>query len=114
MTQLRSGRPTRDARHASVVAGSLWMVGISLLLFFLPLVNGVIGGVVGGYKVGSVKRGLTAAILPAVAVAIGLWALLSLFDLAVVGSGFAGTLTALIARQLGLRVVLIERRLHPR
>lgn len=36
------------------------------------------------------------------------------FDLAVVGSGFAGTLTALIARRLGLRVTLIERGRHPR
>ncbi|MBK9139474.1 MAG: tryptophan 7-halogenase [Verrucomicrobia bacterium] len=36
------------------------------------------------------------------------------FDVAVVGSGFAGTLTALIARQLGLRVALIERGRHPR
>jgi FADH2 O2-dependent halogenase len=36
------------------------------------------------------------------------------FDLAVVGSGFAGTLTARIARQLGLRTVLLERGRHPR
>lgn len=36
------------------------------------------------------------------------------FDLAVIGSGFAGTLTCLIARRLGLRVALIERGRHPR
>lgn len=36
------------------------------------------------------------------------------FDVAVVGSGFAGSLMALIAQRLGLRVVLLERGRHPR
>jgi FADH2 O2-dependent halogenase len=36
------------------------------------------------------------------------------FDIAVVGSGFAGSLMAMIARHLGRSVVLIERGRHPR
>ena len=36
------------------------------------------------------------------------------YDLAIVGSGFAGSLLAMIARQLGRSVVLIERGSHPR
>lgn len=36
------------------------------------------------------------------------------FDLAVVGSGFAGSLMAMIARRLGYSVVLVERGRHPR
>jgi FADH2 O2-dependent halogenase len=36
------------------------------------------------------------------------------FDLAVVGSGFGGSLLAMIARQLGKSVVLLERGSHPR
>lgn len=36
------------------------------------------------------------------------------FDVAVVGSGFAGTLLAMIAQQIGLRVILLERHRHPR
>ncbi len=36
------------------------------------------------------------------------------FDIAVVGSGFAGSLLAMIARRLGRSVVLIERGRHPR
>ena len=36
------------------------------------------------------------------------------FDVAVVGSGFSGSLTALIARRLGRSVVLLERGTHPR
>jgi tetracycline 7-halogenase / FADH2 O2-dependent halogenase len=36
------------------------------------------------------------------------------YDIAVVGSGFAGSLMAMIARRLGLSVVLLERGSHPR
>jgi tetracycline 7-halogenase / FADH2 O2-dependent halogenase len=36
------------------------------------------------------------------------------FDIAVVGSGFAGSLVAMIARRLGRSVVLLERHRHPR
>ena len=36
------------------------------------------------------------------------------FDLAIVGSGFGGSLLAMIARRLGYRVVLLERGRHPR
>jgi FADH2 O2-dependent halogenase len=36
------------------------------------------------------------------------------FDIAVVGSGFGGSLMAMIARQLGRSVILIERGRHPR
>lgn len=37
-----------------------------------------------------------------------------MIDLAIVGSGFGGALTALVARRLGLEVVLLERGSHPR
>lgn len=36
------------------------------------------------------------------------------FDIAIAGSGFAGSLLALIARRLGLTVLLLERDRHPR
>jgi len=36
------------------------------------------------------------------------------FDLAILGSGFGGSLLAMVARQLGLRVILLERGSHPR
>ncbi len=83
--------PTTDRRLAprssrdNLVVGSLWMVGLTLLLFWLPLVNGLVGGLVGGYRVGTVGRALSAAILPAVVVAIGLWLLLAAFDFGVLG-----------------------------
>src|SRR6478672_491179 len=36
------------------------------------------------------------------------------FDVAIVGSGFAGSLLAMVCRRLGRSVVLIERGTHPR
>src|SRR5580765_1391268 len=36
------------------------------------------------------------------------------FDLAIVGSGFGGSLLAAIARRIGLTVVLLEKGSHPR
>lgn len=39
---------------------------------------------------------------------------MSVYDLAIVGSGFAGSLLAMIARRLGRSVVLLERGRHPR
>ena len=38
----------------------------------------------------------------------------STFDVAIVGSGFAGSLLALVARRIGLSVVLLEKGSHPR
>ncbi len=37
-----------------------------------------------------------------------------MYDLAIVGSGFGGALTGLIARRFGLNVILLERGTHPR
>ena len=36
------------------------------------------------------------------------------YNVAIVGSGFAGSLLAMIARRLGLSVLLLERGTHPR
>lgn len=79
--------PPEDRKN--IVTGSLWMVGLSILLFFVPGINGLVGGFVGGYKVGGVQRALLAAVLPALVVAAGLWALMAVMDLGVLGL-FAG------------------------
>ena len=80
---------TPAPQKSGVFAGALWMIGITLALFFLPAVNGLIGGFVGGYRVGTVDRALTAALLPALVVALALGALLAIWKLPVVGL-FAG------------------------
>lgn len=91
----RDNRPRRlyavipDARNdnTNVAIGALWMVGITLALFFLPTLNGLIAGFVGGYKVGTVKRALAAAILPGIVAAVGLWVIF-----AILGSPIFGVL----------------------
>jgi hypothetical protein len=73
------------------------MIGLTLLLFFLPLINGIIGGAVGGYKVGNTKRALLAAILPAAVVAVGLWLIFALAEAPVWGLLAGLTAAALVA-----------------
>lgn len=76
------------------------MIGLTLGLFFLPAINGLVGGFVGGYKVGSMRRGLMAAAIPAVVAAVGLWLLF-----AILGSPVVGILTG---SALGLMIALSE------
>lgn len=88
-----------ELRDSSILASSLWMIAISLLLFFLPAVNGLVGGAVGGYKAGSAGRGVVAAVLPSIVVGLSLWGLLAWFDRPVLGffGGLAVGLWALIS-----------------
>ena len=84
-----------EKKNENIFMASLWMVGLSLVLFFLPAINGLIGGAVGGYKAGNWKRALGAAILPAILVGIGLWLIFALFDAAVLGF-VAGTAVGIL------------------
>jgi hypothetical protein len=91
--------------ETSLFVCALWMIGISLVLFFLPAINGLIGGAVGGYKAGSASRGLGAAILPAIVSGIGIWVLLAVFDAPILGflAGIAVGLWAFIS-SIGLLI----------
>lgn len=86
-------------RDSSILASSLWMILISLLLFFLPAINGLIGGWVGGYKAGSVGRGVGAAVLPSIVVGAVLWVALASYGRPLLGffGGLAVGLWALIS-----------------
>lgn len=88
-----------DYERSSVIVSAIWMIAVSLVLFFLPAINGLIGGLVGGYKAGTTGRALTAAVLPAIAVFFGVWGLMAMFDHAVIGfiSGIAVAIWALIS-----------------
>jgi hypothetical protein len=61
------------------------MILISVALFFAPAINGLIGGAVGGYKAGSVSRGLAAGVLPAIVVGLALWVILAMFNAPILG-----------------------------
>src|SRR5687768_7846708 len=89
--------------HAGIVMGAIWMVVLSLALFFVPGVNGLIAGLVGGYLVGSLARAMAAAILPALIVAIGLWILLAAVGMPILGFFAGAAITVLIVlAELGL------------
>lgn len=60
-------------RRVGAVESVLWMIVISMALFFLPVVNGIIGGAVGGSKAASVPRALAAGVLAAVVTGPALW-----------------------------------------
>ena len=57
----------------SVLMGTLYMLGLSLLLSWVPAVGPFVAGFVGGRKAGSPGRGLLAALLPALVAAGVVW-----------------------------------------
>ncbi|HKN86262.1 MAG TPA: hypothetical protein VJV04_05350 [Nitrospiraceae bacterium] len=94
--------PSLD-HHAGIVMGAIWMVVLSLALFFIPGVNGLIAGLVGGYLVGSLGRAMVAAVLPALIVAAGLWVLLAAVGMPILGLFAGAAITVLIVlAELGL------------
>ncbi len=54
------------ANEGSILAAIIWMVVLSVLLFWLPILGPLIAGFVGGQKAGGVAAGIVAVILPAV------------------------------------------------
>ena len=54
----------------SVLSGMLWMLLVSILLFWLPGIGGLIAGIVGGMKAGGILKGLLAAVLPSIILGI--------------------------------------------
>lgn len=103
--RLRAVIPNARDENTNVAVGALWMLGVTLALFFLPTLNGLIGGFIGGYKVGSLKRALAAAILPGVAAAIGLWAIFAILGSPIFGVLAGSALALMIAMsEIGLFV----------
>jgi len=80
----------------SIVGAATWMVVLSLLLFWVPVVGPLIAGVVGGRKAKTVGRALLAALLPAVVVA----ALLFFLGTALTGLPLIGLIAGLGAGAL--------------
>lgn len=55
---------TTTNRNKTVMQASLWMMGLSLALFWLPLLGGLISGFVGGRKAGALGPAVVAVFLP--------------------------------------------------
>jgi len=56
----------RPRAPGSFAAAVNWMGGLTLLLFWLPVVGPLIAGVVGGIKAGTVGRAVAAVFVPAI------------------------------------------------
>lgn len=59
-----------EAKKGSMLMGSVWMIVISLLLFWVPGIGGFIGGIVGGKVAGGVGSALMAWLLSSILLAI--------------------------------------------
>ena len=59
--------------RGDVISGALWMIFISILLFWLPLLGPLIAGFVGGRKAGGVGSAICAVFLPALLIGVFLF-----------------------------------------
>jgi len=57
---------TQVARRGSIPKAMAWMIGLSVALFWIPLLGSFIAGFVGGRKAGGLGEGVIAALLPGV------------------------------------------------
>ena len=73
-------------REGSVAKAAAWMIGLSILLIWLPIVGPFIAGVVGGREAGTVGKGLVAALVPAILLGLLVGVVLALFDLPLIGT----------------------------
>lgn len=53
-------------KNGSIIMGMIWMMIISLLLFWLPGLGPLLAGIVGGKTAGGVGAGMIAALLPGI------------------------------------------------
>lgn len=92
------------AENGSIIVGFLYMLIISILLFWVPLLGPLIAGIVGGSKAGGVGKGIVAAILPSLILAGAIFFLFSSIGIPVVGTILGGA-TTLIA--VGDSIILV-------
>ncbi len=59
-----------ESHSGSIMVGSMWMIFLSALLFWLPVFGPLIAGWVGGVKSGGPMNGIIAVFFPAVVVAV--------------------------------------------
>ena len=91
-----------STRQGSIMAGAMWMLVISLLLFWLPFVGPLIGGIVGGRKAGGVMSAIVAALVPAIVVGLLLLVTATLLTgLPLIGMVAAAGGFVLVAAQVG-------------
>lgn len=89
----------------ALLRGGLVMLGLALLLSWLPALGPLIAGGVGGRVVGEPKRAVLIALVPAVLLAVMLWLLLAAVDLPVLGAvAGVGVLLVVAVQEIPLLV----------
>jgi hypothetical protein len=83
---------TANTQQGSVLSGTLWMLGLAILLFWIPVIGPLIAGFVGGRKSGGVGPAIISSFIPAL-LAAGLFLLFGAvlgvpIIGAIVGAGF--------------------------
>jgi hypothetical protein len=66
------------SERKELTKGSLWMTLISLGLCLIPVIGGLVAGLVGGYRIGKMGRALLAALIAGVVAGVLSWLFLSL------------------------------------
>jgi hypothetical protein len=90
------------SERSSIVGAAVWMLVISLILFWLPFVGPLLGGVVGGRKAGGVVRAILAALVPAFVFGVLLLALGTLLTgMPLIGAIAGAGGFVLVAAQVG-------------
>lgn len=69
-----------------MLRGALWMLALSLVLFWLPVVGPLIAGFVGGRMIGRAGAAVLVALIPAIAVGVLVVLILSAVDLPILGA----------------------------
>ena len=97
-------------KSGSIIGGSVWMLFISILLFWLPVLGPLLAGIVGGMKSGGVGNAIIAVFLPGIVVGLLLIFLpvASLGGLPVIGVVITAALAfgaIFIGLQIGLLLV---------
>ena len=82
------------AEQGKVLGPSIWMIVVSLLLFWLPGFGPLIAGYVGGRMAGNVSAAFSAALLPMVVAGLGVFIAVTLIGLPFIGA-IAGTALAI-------------------
>ncbi|MCJ7450338.1 MAG: hypothetical protein MUP58_01210 [Candidatus Nanohaloarchaeota archaeon QJJ-9] len=75
-------------KEGSITSAFFWMLGLNILLFWMPVVGPFIAGFVGGRNAGGVKNAFIAALLPAIIIGI----FIAVFGSAITGMPVLGSM----------------------
>ena len=95
------GSTMSGRNEGGAIRGMMWMIVISLLLFWLPVIGPFIAGIIGGKKSGGVGNAILAVFLPGIFLGIFLFFFATMLSgLPVIGAmaGAAGGLTLCFAQ----------------